>query len=61
MTATLHPTTSVSIFPADGDTPIRVHGLLEAKDFDGEPIEIRMDRAEAERLVYALTNALKIA
>lgn len=54
MIATLDPYTSVTIYPADKRKPIRVHGEARGKD-----IEIKLNAAEAERLVYALQNALK--
>lgn len=56
MLAKLDPYTSVTIYPADRKRPIRVHGELER---GGKDVEIRMDKADAERLVYALQNALK--
>mgnify|MGYP001595294582 CR=1 FL=1 len=59
MKATLHPTTSVSLFPEDGDTPFRVHALVESDGIsNGEPVSIRLDREEVERLIYALQNAI---
>lgn len=52
MIVTLHPTTSVTIFPEEVDKPIRVHS-------EGGSVEIKLSVAEAERLVFALENALR--
>lgn len=59
MIATLNQQISVTWSPTDGDTPIRILGRLESSGIsNGEHVEIRLDKAEAQKVIDGLQRAI---